>query len=139
MKSRPYVIAVMLFLSSCASKDEGYYVRRGEEVKRQLIVELEGAQTLHDLFTRQESLSLLFDEMARTAIEARLFQMKTKKTWEVSADAFQSSRRLAQELRRLLTIPGARAFLERCQAKGFDRIDAFEKSLERPIVKAPSS
>ena len=127
------VALVLAFLSlvACTNKNESYYVHRGEEVKHQLIVELEGAHTLHDLFARQETLTLLFDELSKVAIEARMFQVKTKTSWEVPPEASKTSQQLAHELRRLLEIPGARAFLEKCQARGFERIDAFEKTRER--------
>jgi hypothetical protein len=123
--------------SSCTKKDKSYYERRGEEVKHQLIVELEGASSLHDLFDRQDLLTLLFDELSKVAIEARVYQLKTKKIWEPSADSLESSHKMAAEMRRLLEIPGARAFLEKCQTKGFERIDAFEKTRERSISRDP--
>ena len=121
--------------SSCTKKDKSYYERRGEEVKHQLIVELKGACSLHDLFDRQDALTLLFDELSKVAIEARMYQLKTKKIWEPSADSLESSHRIATEMRRLLEIPGARAFLEKCQTRGFEKIDAFEKTRERPISR----
>ena len=128
------VLCIYIFIffslcaSSCTTKNESHYVARGEKIKHQLIAELRGADTLHDLFARQESLTLLFDELSKVAIEAKTFQLKTKKTWEVPPEASQSSQVLTEELGRVLKIPGARAFLEKCQAKGFERIDAFEKT-----------
>lgn len=126
-------LIVSLCVCSCTTKDEGYYIRRGEEVKRQLIVELEGASTLHDLFARQDGLTLLFDELSKVAIEARIFQVKSGTTWDVPSASSVSSQQLARQIRRVLEIPGAGAFIERCQAKGFDRIDAFEKAKERAV------
>jgi len=133
-----FILSFSVCLFSCTAKDERYYVRRGEEVQRQLIIELEGAHALHDLFARQDSLTLLFDELSKVAVEARAFQVRSKKTWEVPSDSHQLSQRLAQEIQRVLQIPGARAFLEKCQAKGFERIDAFEKAKERSLVTVPS-
>lgn len=115
------------------SKDA--FIKRGEEIKVQLTSELEGVHTLHDLFDRQEALTLLFDELSKVAIEARLFQVKTNTTWEAPAKTADTSLLLAQELRRVLEIPGARSFLEKCQARGFERIDAFEKGRKRAIAK----
>lgn len=131
MKNRLFAFLILFFslcASSCATKDGTYYVARGEKIKHQLIAEFRGVNTLHDLFARQESFTLLFDELSKVSIEARTFQLKTKKTWEVPPEASQSSQLLAEELRRVLKIPGARAFLEKCQSKGFERIDAFEKT-----------
>lgn len=138
------LMSLALYVSSCTMKDETYYVRRGEEIKHQLIVELKGSRNLHELFARQDSLTLLFDELSKMAIEARVFQIKYKKTWEVSIKSLQSSQLLAQELKRVLDIPGAEAFLEKCQVKGFERIDAFEKTrkayveLEFPLPSVDS-
>ena len=141
MKDTLLILSVLfcaLTVSSCTTKDEAYYLRRGDEIQRQLIVDLEGVHCLHDLFARQDSLTLLFDELSKVAIEARQYQLKSGKTWDDPADSSLLSQRLAQEIRRLLEIPGARPFLERCQAKGFDRIDAFEKAKARSISKALS-
>jgi hypothetical protein len=132
------VLSSVLWTSSCTTRDETYYLRRGEGIKHQLIVELEGAHGLHDLFARQDSLTFLFDELSKVAIEARVFQLKSGKTWRIPSESLQSSQLLSQEMRRILDIPGARAFLEKCQAKGFERIDVFEKTRERGIAKAPS-
>ncbi len=118
-------------LPSCARKDESYYVQKGEEIKQQLVVELEGTHSIQDLFARQESLSVLFDELARLAIEARTYQLKSKKTWGVSQEGSASSQTLAHEIQRVLEIPGARSFLEKCQTKGFEKIDAFERRAGR--------
>ena len=112
----------------CAKRDESFFLRRGNEIQSQLIGELEGVQTLHDLFRRQEALSSLFDELAKVAIEARHYQIRTHRSWEVPPDSAEQSRELQRHLERVLQIPGARAFLEKCQSRGFERIDAFERT-----------
>ena len=123
--------AVLLFLffcaTSCGVRDESFYLRRGNEIQGQLIAELEGVQTLHDLFGRQEAFSSLFDELAKVAIEARRYQIRAHVSWEVPSDCAERSRELEREMQRVLQIPGARAFIEKCQGRGFERIDAFEK------------
>ena len=129
MYSKLFLVMTTLFcLCACAKKDSAYFLERGEEVKQQLITELEGVDSLHDLFARQEELTALFDELARLATEARRYQLKTKESWEISPEASSSSQALAQEMRRVLELPGARAFLEKCQGKGLERLDAFERN-----------
>lgn len=110
-------------LSSCTAKDQGYFLRRGEEVKLQLIAELKEANTLQDLFERQESLTALFDELARLAIEAHRYQAASKTTWGIPDSASVSSHTLALEMRRILAIPGSRALLEKCQSRAIERMD----------------
>ena len=108
---------------SCVKKDESYYLRRGEEIKLQLIVELHEAASLQDLFERQESLTILFDELARVGLEAYRYQLAAKTVPEMPSEALASSQQLLHEMRRLLAIPGARAFLEKCQSRGLERLD----------------
>lgn len=121
------VFLCLFFALGCARRDEAFYIRRGNEIQSQLIGELEGVHTLHDLFGKQEALSSLFDELARVAIEARRYQIRTHTSWEVPPDSSTKSQELEQQMERVLQIPGARAFLEKCQSRGFERIDAFEK------------
>jgi hypothetical protein len=113
----------------CAKRDGAFYIRRGNAIQSQLIVELESAQTLHDLFGKQEALSSLFDELAKVAIEARRYQIRTHTSWEIPAESAEKSRELERQMQRVLQIPGARAFLEKCQSRGFERI---EKAIVRP-------
>lgn len=134
-----FLVLVALCCTACTEKNQSYYTHRGEKIKLQLIAELEGVHTLLDFFSRQESVTLLFDELSKVAIEARVFQLKTNTTWEVPPEMAESSQRLFQELRRVLEIPGARAFLEKCQARGFERIDAFEKTQRQKIEKLAKS
>lgn len=135
---KTHVLALVSILLSvfcvvgCAKRDGTFYVRRGNEIQSQLIVELETVQTLPDLFGKQEALSSLFDELARVAIEARRYQIRTHTSWETSIAAAEKSRELEVQMQRVLQIPGARAFLEKCQSRGFERIDAFEKAILRP-------
>lgn len=127
-----YATILLAILCACTEKNESYYLRRGEEVKQQLCLELESVQTLRDLFARQESLTLLFDELSRLAVEAKIFQLKSKTTWQIPKEASLSGQRLSEQLQRVLSIPGASAFLEKCQARGLEKIDAFEKSQTSP-------
>ena len=132
---RSVFILICLCAVGCAARDEAFYLRRGGEIQSQLIVELEGVESLHDLFSRQEAFSSLFDELARTAIEARRYQMREKTSWGIPQDLSEKSRGLEEQMQRVLKIAGARAFLERCQSKGFDRLDAFEKGAPHSCSK----
>jgi hypothetical protein len=122
------VLLCIFCMLGCAKRDQSFYLRRGNEIQSQLIGEFEGVHTLHDLFSKQEALSLLFDELAKVAIEARRYQLRTHTSWEVPPDSAEKSQELELQIERVLQIPGARAFLEKCQSRGFERIDAFEKT-----------
>ena len=132
---RSVFLLICLLAVGCAAHDEAFYLRRGREIQSQLLAEFEGVESLHDLFRRQESLSLLFDELARTAIEARRYQIRSKTSWEIPVESSEKSRELEEQMQRVLMIPGARAFLERCQSRGFDRLDAFEKAAPHACSK----
>ena len=123
---RSILLILCLCITGCAARDESFYLRRGREIQSQLIAELEGVESLHELFGKQEALTSLFDELARVGVEARRYQLRTQKSWEVPEESEKGSRELERQMERVLQIPGARAFLERCQSRGFERIDAFE-------------
>ena len=99
-------------------------MQRAEELKDQLCQELEQVHELNDVFDRQERLRVLFDQLARLAIEASRGEKTGGAT--ISPSASRSSRKLAREFVRVLQIPGAQAVLERCQVEGLERIDAYE-------------
>jgi hypothetical protein len=115
----------LLVFSSCTTRDDAFYLRKGEELKIQLLFELKQVNSLHDLFERQETLTFLFDEIAHLAIEADSSH-KTVKHSTNSIDAV--SPEINAELRRVLLIPGARAFFEKCQAKGLESMDRYVKT-----------
>jgi hypothetical protein len=120
------MLIISLFLVACGveRKNEEYFSHRSEELKEQLFVELCGVQTLPDLFVRQDSLTSLFNQLARLAVEAQAYQGLCKKEITISQEAKETSRQLAEQFSRVLRIPGARAFLEKCQGQGLDIIDA---------------
>ena len=116
-----------LFCIGCREKSEGYFLKRGVEVQQELVTELMKVQSLQDLLSHEESLSSLFDELSFVAIQADRWKKKHKR----KADAYVESDTaicLEQEFRRVLAIPGAEAFLEKCQKKAVERLDIYISS-----------
>ena len=122
----PFLIMTGLLIG-CTHKDEAYFIRQAERIKRELSSELESIQTLGDLFIRQEGLTIRFEELAQLAIDSRQFQVKTKRCWELSDSERESGKTLTRELQRVLTIAGAQAVIEKCQLRAVEKIDSFEK------------
>lgn len=119
-----------LFLfSACAPHDAAYYLKRGEEVKRELVAELQTITTLPDLIERQSSLTALFDEMACLAIEASHVPSSPPQSTIVDPLSCQ----ITDELRRIAQIPGAIACLEKCQAAAIERLDRESKMRKKAI------
>jgi hypothetical protein len=129
--SRGVLFLVVIFAAAtCASCNRGdkqsYFLAKGEACKEQLISELKDVESLQDLFEKQEELTLLFDRIAQIGIEARIYQIKTKTIWGVPEEAEATNHALRSQLLRVLKIPGARAFLEKCQTSAFEKIYSFE-------------
>lgn len=82
-------------------------------------------KTLPDLFAKQENLTLLFTELASLAIKADEWQKKTKYKILSTTDSTVGEL-LEREMQRILRIPGAKSFLEKCQSKGQDMLEAYE-------------
>jgi hypothetical protein len=121
------VLLAICSICSCSSIDkQAYYLKKGEECKEHLLSELEEVQSLRDLFEKQERLTLLFDKIARLCIEARTYQLETKTSWSISPESEITNTELKKQLLRVLKIPGARAFLEKCQIRSFEKIYTFE-------------
>jgi len=127
MSERVIIFLICIFLFGCTKKDDSYFLRQGERIKKELCLELESIETLCDLFAHQESLTHYFDELAFLAIEARAFQIETKRERAVSSLERESSERLTRQLQRVLKIAGAQAVIEKCQARAVEKIDSFEK------------
>ena len=125
--NRTIFLLFIVLLFGCSRRDESYFLESGERIKKEISLELEAIKTLSDLFARHETLAEYFNELADLAIEARTFQIQTKKERPLSAFEQASSERLSRELQRVLAIAGAQAVIEKCQARAVEKIDSFEK------------
>lgn len=124
---RLLLLLCLFFLSACHSHDEAYYLKRGAELKEELLSDLNRIATLQDLIERQDHLGDLFDEIARLAIEAS--HCESKKTSYATIDPL--SQEVTDELRRVAVIPGAIAVLERCQSNAIETMDRYAKMRPR--------
>ena len=96
---------------------------------------LQGAETLQDLLLREENLTQLFLELSSLAIRADQWKKKHKSKNDVFKSDRASQTLLEEEFRRVLTIPGAEAFLEKCQKQALDRLDIYLGSHQLGIVQ----
>jgi len=125
----PFVViaVVSMICIGCGGGDKrSYFLSNGERCTEQLISDLSEVQSLQDLFEKQEELTVLFDRIAQLSIEARRYQIKTKTSWSTTEQVERKNQEMKMQLLRVLKIPGARAFLEKCQAPAFEKLYAFE-------------
>jgi hypothetical protein len=116
--------ACSLVLFGCRAKNEEYYLLKGESIQQEIVAELSSAQTLQDLLPKEETLTQLFLELSSLAIRADQWKKKHK-TREKALGSEESRTGLEQEFRRVLAVPGAEAFLEKCQKQALDRLDIY--------------
>jgi hypothetical protein len=127
MQYFPSLFLLCLILSSCSSKSEEYFLRRGNELALQLIEELGDVFDIDDLIDKQPHLRRIFNEQADLIIEARKWQINHKEVWSLDQKSSLLSQELEMEIKRVYAIPVARELLEEYQSSALERIDAFEK------------
>ena len=123
-------LSVFLFLfcvSACVKKDRAYFLQKGEELKAQLYEELHEVQELADLVTKQDRLKVLFDDTAELAIVAHRFVGFSER----SEDVDELSQLLADEIHRVLMIPGARNIFEKCQEAALEKLLLIHSCIEK--------
>lgn len=118
-----YLIFFGLLVCGCQKKNEEYFLRKGEAIQQEIAEQLNGVKTLQDLLPKEEALTQLFLELSSLAIRADQWKKKHK----IKANDLEkpSQTTLEQEFRRVLVIPGAEAFLEKCQKQALDGLDVY--------------
>ena len=119
-----FLSCVLLF--GCRERNEQYFLSRGEGVQREIAEALSDAFTLRDLLQREEHLTQLFLELSSLAIQADRWKKTYRGKKETSpVEGSETHAFLEKEFRRVLTIPGAKAFLEKCQKPALDALDIY--------------
>jgi hypothetical protein len=120
------ILFALFFLVSCQSRPE-YYKEKARGKMSELSCELNRVESLDDLLQRGDRLKVLFNEMVDVIIEAKLYQKKSGRKWEFTAEELENARELQFELERLYKIPGASFLIEKYQQEAMIRLDAFQK------------
>lgn len=108
-------------------RDEGQYQMR------QLILSLQKIQSRSELLEAEPFLKIQFDEIVDTMISARKFYEAHPSATMVDATSkdLLLSDELQSELYRIYKLDGGRDVIEQVQEKALEKLDLFEKSLEK--------
>lgn len=121
-----FVVSGAFLLLGCREKSQEFFLDKSLDIQRELAQEFSSVQTLQDLLAREEIFTHLFTDLSSTAIQAD----RWKKNHPTRKKAFLPSESdvaiaLEQEFRRVLSIPGAEACIEKFQKKAVDRLDLY--------------
>jgi len=133
---RVFFMFLLFLCSSCGKRDQQYYCREAEAIQSRLYREISSIETIQDLLSKKEILSLLFQQLASLTVEAYTFQ-QSKGIPAISPSRL--SQELVVEIVRVLKIPGAQTILELSQEKGLEIIDQFEKEDSRLRLRGTDS
>jgi len=131
--SKWFICLFLLLTLSCSNKNEVYFQKMGEEVKAELFQELSSVENFQDLLIKQDRLISIFQELATIQIELNEYQSKNQKVWVCNENSLLTSDGLEEQFRRIITIPGAYAFIEKCQAGSLAKLMSYEKSKKSNI------
>lgn len=121
-----FILLSCFLLSGCREKSEEHFLLKSERIQKELIITLQKVTTLQDLLQHEENLTQLFLELSTVAIRADQWRKKHKKAGDpVLYKQSVSQNDLEQEFRRVLAIPGAEAFFEKCQKPAITRLDIY--------------
>lgn len=121
------LLLILIILTGCAAKSPDTFKSKARGINRELLQTAAEVEDLDQLMRALPTFSRLFNRLVDVMIQARKWQIKHKKGWELDEEDRYLSLQLAQEFARLYQIPTARAFIEKCQQSALERLDAFEK------------
>jgi hypothetical protein len=125
-----WVLIGVLFLCSCSPNSSKEFYREGNARSEALIRDLEKIETRQQLIHAESKLKKHFESLVILMIEAREFQQKKLDAPDIEAiEESSANERLETELRRIYAIEGGREIIERAEAEGLAKLDAYERSL----------
>ncbi|MCE5293594.1 MAG: hypothetical protein LLF94_03135 [Chlamydiales bacterium] len=120
-----YLALLFLLLVSCSSKSPEYFLAQGQQVKRELLSELEGIDDIDTLLKASPRLQMLFNQLVEVMIEAKKWQNSHKTAaWQMSDDDSLLSQQIAQELSRIYEMPSAQSLIEKTQEIALLKLDS---------------
>lgn len=120
-----YLALLFLLIVSCNSKSPEYFLAQGQQVKLELLSELEGIDDIETLLQASPKLQRLFGQLVDVMIEAKKWQNSHKTAvWQMSDDESMTSQQIAQELARICQIPSAQVLIEKTQEVALLKLDS---------------
>lgn len=138
MKSMRFVALASLFLlNSCGPSSQEDFHEEGKKLTQQLIIEFSSIESRAELVNKSTRLQKIFDEMVSVMIAAREYREKNPHiaVMDISDEEHTLSKKLREEMNRIYKIEGCREIVERCQAQALQKLDLFEKRLEKRKFK----
>ena len=120
-----YLALLFLLIVSCNSKSPEYFLAQGQQVKLELLSELESIDDIETLLQASPKLQRLFGQLVDVMIEAKKWQNSHKTAvWQMSDDESMTSQQIAQELARICQIPSAQVLIEKTQEVALLKLDS---------------
>jgi hypothetical protein len=132
-RSSMFFSLVLLLLTGCGPKSLEDFREEGEGLTRSLIEELQSIHARDDLVDAAPRLQKLFNELVDVMIASREFKEKHPHldALPLSKKDHELSDQLRGELNRILHLEGGREVIEKCQEQALERLDAFEKRVNK--------
>lgn len=125
------LISVLLVIASgCSPESYDDFQREGERWSKEMSYELDQIQTREELVEKLPRIQKLYDEFAELFVEVRGYQLEQRGD-EIQQYQNNASKQLSASLKRIYTLEGGRELMERAQKEALEKIDRFEKELEK--------
>lgn len=124
---------IFLLLTSCGSNSLDDFRDEGEQISKSLVKEFHSIDSRDQLIQSSPRIKKLFDELVSVMIAVREYQGRHMEEGllELTHKNHLISDRLRIELERVYGFEGGRDLVERLQAEALERLDAYERELER--------
>ncbi|NGX45071.1 MAG: hypothetical protein K940chlam2_00213 [Chlamydiae bacterium] len=119
-----FLFAFMMVVSGCGPRVMDDFHRAGEDICRELTVELRGIDHIEELLEKEGSLEKKFQKLVDLMIAAKIASGKRGGALAVSEGPY--SQKLRKELTRIYEIEGASEIIERAQKEPLIRLGAFD-------------
>ncbi len=121
----PFFLILTLILTSCTSSNEKEFETKNMKIQSSIIAQFQQIRTLNDAKGHFSILEDLFIELSQLIIAV------DKKQIILSSNSDESSKKMQQELDRLVAIPGVEELIKKAQEKGFRKIEKYLHSKEK--------
>lgn len=116
-----------LILSGCTQSNEKDFESKNIKIQSSIIIQLQEIHSLNEAKIRFSKLEDLFIELSELIISV------DKKQVILSSHSSESSKKMQEELDRLIVIPGVEELIKKAQEKGFRKIEKYLHTKEKSV------